>query len=675
MIGLVLHLVAGPTHVVALTDRGETLAWEQPDLVPVEVPALEQGCYTLVAVSESFRCITAGGDYLLDPSGAVRRGGRLYEGGERVAADVDGVLPGLMRDGVVVDGAGDQVAAVQPGAESRDLSPDRTRLATAHSRAGERVPRVVLQDWPGAAPRWALELEEDPAGVLFLDDDTLLVRTATEVLRVATEPLPFVLERLPVGGGTWARDPHQARVVVAGASSWLIGPAGAEPLVDPLAAAAADPAGGLIVMSASGELRRLDTRPSPGPEARGGVEVPPGSVALGRRLIYKSWWQGTTAPERLEDLHQELLGLESERPGSLLGPGPSLYGVQAELVRLGRHLPHDPALDALRLRVATLTVAWNQHLRLWGVAVLLAALLGVLVLPRVRRLSLGSNPLDAHGPRVPSTTPFGGLPVVDEVLATLVNNRVVITAEEGGSVLLSHLVHRLETEGLGGEAVEVVRLDLAGCREDVFWARLARALADQVEGFPWLEGEVGHAHLLRALRRHGRRAAARRIVLVLGNLDVLETYVSAQQQFRGLLQTLPAGQVTVLAQALPGIGQGEVSPDESPWYNHFLVREPGGLSVEETRAWLAARVTSPLQLAPDLPALVHALSGGHPLRTWRCAQAMVDEALIAGSRVVRRRHLFVAPGLVEEMMALDRHAPGPGRRERLLALREALGGG
>jgi hypothetical protein len=673
VIGLVLHLVAGPTHVVALTDQGVTLAWELPDLDPVPVAPLPETCFTLVAIGSEFRCITTGGDHVLDPVGDVRRGGQIWDGAERVVADHEGRLPRLMRNGLLVDTQGDNLFQVEAGAEALDLSPDGHWLATVHRHAGTSVARVVLRTWPTGEHRWSLALRSDPTDILFLDENTLLVRTDRVMLRVGVAPLPLVIEQRPVGAGLWAKVPKQGTVVVSGQAPLRISATNTHRLKAQLHAVVADPAGGLLALSERGRLTRFD----PGPIATAAVAwlppLPPGPLALGRRLFARGWWAADTARQSLAQLRDQLHDRQQQAAnGSAVfqtPPGP----LNVEIARLARHMPHSTQVQALQVQAAAQTTRWRQELWLWGVWSLLLLLTWAGFRPTLQRFGLGGNPLDDHGPHNPDQTPFAGLPVVQEVLLNLINNRVVVTTSDTGKVLLDHLAARLGQDGIGGQPVHVARLDLARCPEDEFWTRLAHTLRDVVGPFPHLDAPVRQAQLLRAFRKLGRTGKGHRVVLVLDHLDAMAGYDSVNQQFRGLLQTLPVQQLTVLAQALPGIGRGDLSPEESPWYNHFLMRPLDCLSAVETGDWLARRVSRPLRLEPGVADLVHDLSGGHPVRVWRCAQAMVDEALMARSRRVTPRHLLTAPGLVEAMLSHDRSSPGPGRHDRLLRLRAALG--
>ena len=116
--------------------------------------------------------------------------------------------------------------------------------------------------------------------------------------------------------------------------------------------------------------------------------------------------------------------------------------------------------------------------------------------------------------------------------------------------------------------------------------------------------------------------------------------------------------------------------EESPWYNHFLVRALPPMTTAEVRAYLEDRLGAPWSLSSEIPGLINELSGGRPLLVWHFAYVMVEEALLARTTRLRAAQVFAAvdtvKGMVREELVSDLTTEGDyaAALARVAALRE-----
>ena len=304
------------------------------------------------------------------------------------------------------------------------------------------------------------------------------------------------------------------------------------------------------------------------------------------------------------------------------------------------------------------------------------------VVQRDRALAAHFNPFRQDSPNNPARTPFAATELVSELLRTLELNCVVVQGPEltGKSALLRHVAWRLESEGLAGSEVRVVRLELMSVPESQFWTVLGVAIA---KAYP--ECDAGQEILDEELDRDAVEylldealESGPRLVLVLDDLDTLGLYAHESQRFRGLIQIVPSHRMSVLGAGV-NIRRGYGDHDESPWFNLFQVRSLRPMSEDELADYLNLRLQDPFTFEAAVPRRLHELTGGRALQVWHICSAAAEEVLVSRRVVLRVQDLEEAANALRDMAGvvvpgddeawealLDRVAKARRKRDELL---------
>ncbi len=608
------------------SDVGAVVPW-QDDFLVVLTPASGVQWLLRVTPDGEQTHVTGTGSWIVDlapwngallalaAEGRVYRLASLPEGNERPVweslARVGGGDPravGAIGDALYV-GHRSGLAVVAPGGRAL-VAVAEAPVTAAAPLPGRRLVSAGMQEGRLGLSWWSsLSADHDAPVVLgtrWLD---------TELLGV-------------VGDGARAWVVTASEVEDPGLPAVTVGPAPGGPWI----AAAQAPEGDVLLVGDDLSLRSAEL-PPPAPESGAGQDV--ALLAELARGLSRELPVGSVhdLPMELEAWRRQRIALSREWPFDPLGT----LAARRHLAAMEAPDP-DYAAEVRRVTSDRLIAQLLVVLSIFAAAFGLTATLRTRALRAERRYGaygIGANPFRADSPNDPERAPFATNKLVDDILATLDLNCVVVegAAYSGKSALLRHIAWRAEQEGLGGRPVRVVRVGLEEVSERDFWTRVGRAIAEAVPeaevaaelaAEPELDRDAVEYLLDELAEEHPR------LLLCLDDLDRLGTYRHESQRFRGLVQIVPSHRMAILGTGVSIRAGFSDHEDESPWFNLFQVRALRPMTVHELATYLENRLSPTFSAAPGVAPRLHELTRGRALQVWHLAYAGVERALADG---------------------------------------------
>ncbi len=608
--------VAGD-HLVGADDDGHVRVWSLPDLREEVRWRLEASCRDLLpdltspaadgawcAAPNGLRHLSAADDWKPQARFGARSLRALVDLGVPHAVRLTGEL-------IATDGA----PAGALGATTEDAVTVGAWLIAAHPLAG----RVSF--WRDGERMFDLSVSGRPMALALDPGPALHVRGMDGV----TRRYALLSEDLPV--------PVRAAV-----APWGLGPAEGH-LPEQVAAMARDPARRDTIWTVDGSLNPALWRP-----ARSAGSHPAGPLSAG------------------PDGDQEWLPLRAVYARGYLSGAE--VGPRAPPPPLPEWLPHTTALLLTRTPLdprsrASVATAARERAEMPGLWMDLALLgvcavgiAGLVAVSRRRRRALFTrpdNPFDDPFPEDPTQGPLAALALIDEALRALPRNRVVLlgSAWAGRDGVLDVIAARLASGGLAGRPCVVHRCSLVGLTEPAdLWRRLTEALGGAAQG-----GDLRRAGP-RSLGRLLRRSPQGDVhpLLMVAGLDEVARFPAARQQLRGVLQAVPVRRLAFLATA-ETIGPTGEALDDSPWYNHYLVRRIPPLSLPELTGWVRGRLPRGMRMDGAALELLHRLSRGDGEVARQIALEALEAALLGGVTRLGQSHVLVGRAALEHILA------------------------